>query len=447
MLVTRFGRCVIALASALVLVLSQAEAQWTIKTYTRGPQNPPLITSMAIADQYFTGALPSRFMGTSTITQLDLFENGGPGQFTVNNPFPGLDNLPVAGDTNDYTARVTGTLVVAAANNYHFFTDSDDGNRFRLDINQNGTFEDATESVVPDGGLQGTGMREDSTGLRNGVVVPGFYPDGIPLAAGNYNFELSFFERGGGGSIDAGYRRGTSPTALILGGAPQLGISLLEPAQVKVVGAAVGPAPPAINNFADANLLRNSPNAPGFPAVGTFDVFNTVDTGGDGDFPGGSGLPGLGAPDASDDEDFVAVGLGYLVVPAGGISGAVFRSNTDDGGRLLIDVNQDGDLADAGDVIINDDVLSGPHNFNSAPVSLAAGRYLIEYSWFERGGGAEGEVSVSLTGAAGPFTLLGDNAAAAAGTGLDVALIPEPATLVLAGLSLLGLAGMARRRA
>jgi hypothetical protein len=31
-------------------------------------------------------------------------------------------------------------------------------------------------------------------------------------------------------------------------------------------------------------------------------------------------------------------------------------------------------------------------------VSLSAGRYLIEYSWFERGGGAEGEVSVSLAG-------------------------------------------------
>ncbi len=146
---------------ALFLVMTAtAHGQWTVTTYNQIVGHPE-ITSMAIADQYFSGARPQRFNATSQVAAVDLFESGGPGQFTINNPFPGLDNLPAVGDTNDYTARVTGTLVVNTAGPYDFLTDSDDGNRFRLDLNQNGTFEDATESIVPDGGLQGTARRSD----------------------------------------------------------------------------------------------------------------------------------------------------------------------------------------------------------------------------------------------------------------------------------------------
>ena len=111
----------------------------------------------------------------------------------------------------------------------------------------------------------------------------------------------------------------------------------------------------------------------------------------------------------------------------------------------MIDRNRDGDFADAGEFVINQDVLQGDTNTNSGSVPLTAGRYAIEYSWFERGGGGQGEVSVRLS-PTGPFTLLGDNAAVAAGTGLDVALIPEPATAVLMALCLVGLAGVSRRR-
>jgi hypothetical protein len=383
---------------------------------------------MAIADQYFTGAFPSRFTGTSTVTMVDLAQGTG-GQFAINNPFPGLDAIPSATDVDDFTARITGTLVVNTAGMYDFFTDSDDGNRFRLDVNRNGTFEDATESLVPDGGLQGAGTPERSSVLT--------------LATGNYPFEVSFFERGGGANVEGGYRVAGNATQYVLGD-PAGGISLLAPAQVRTVGAAVGPAPPAINNFNDAAVLRNSAQGPGFPATGIFEVFNIQDSGGDGDFLNDSGAPGLGAPNATDDDDFLVVGKGHLIVPAGGVT-AQFRSNTDDGGRLLIDRNRDGDFADAGEYVINQDVLQGDTNTNSGSVPLTAGRYAIEYSWFERGGGGQGEVSVRLS-PTGAFTLLGDNAAVAAGTGLEVALIPEPATAVLMALSFLGLAGAQRRR-
>lgn len=417
-----------AILAGLCLLAGSAHAKWTVTTYEAEVR--PEITSMAIADQYFTGALPQRFTGMSTISQIDVFENGSNGQFTVNNPIPGLDNLPAAGDTNDYTVRISGTLRVAAENTYNFFTDSDDGNRFRLDLNQNGTFEDATESIVPDGGLQGAGNPGDpSTAERSGDIV---------LAAGDYKFEISMFERGGGASIDAGYRRGTSPTALVLGDG-RLGITLVGPADVKSVGAAVGGQ---IVNFARADEVRSGV---GLKATHTafYDVYNINDFGGVGDFPNDNGAPGLGAPQENDNDDFVVAGTGKLVVPTGGITGAIFRSNTDDGGRLLIDLNRDGDLADPEDVVINQDALQGNQNTDSSAINLLEGHYLVEYSWFERGGGGGGEVSVNLGNG---FRLLGDNEAVGMGMSLDVVAIPEPAALTLAGLVAIGLAGVARRR-
>ena len=452
-----FCRCAAALTTVLVLVVSQAQAAWTITTYMA--TGNVLVTSMEVADQYFTGALPQRFVGESTVTHVNLWENGGLGQFgdvPPNNPqfpFPGLDNVPVAGNTNNYTARITGTLVVAADNTYHFFTDSDDGNRFRLDINQNGTFEDVTESIVPNGGLQAAGNPGDTTTAEQSTDM-GFYPDGIPLTAGNYNFEISMFELSGNASIDAGYRRGTDPFALAIGD-PRRGISLLGPAQVRVVGAETGPL--GLSSFAAADALRAGPQRPGFPVTELRDVFNIVNGGGDGDFPGGEDAPGL-APTPPAEDVFFVVGTGFLAVPRGGISNAYFRSNTDDGGRLLIDRNQDGDLSDPEDIVLLQDRLQSPFNTTSGdpasvtgtidqpgPVTLAEGLYSIEYSFFENGGGAEGEVSVSLTGPEGPFFLLGDNAAVAAGTSLDV-IIPEPTSLALLGLAVANLVGFARRR-
>jgi hypothetical protein len=407
-----------------------AHAQWQITTYKQ-INGQPFITSMAIADQYYTGALPTRFVATGTVTQADLFESGGPGQFTVNNPFPGMDQNTGPGDTDDFTARISGTLVVTAGT-YNFWTDSDDGNRFRLDLNQNGTFEDATESIVPDGGLQGAGdPTNPAAAERSGDIV---------LAAGNYKFEVTMFERGGGASIDAGYRAvgGFGGGVQKLLGDSSSGIGATGPFSIRVVGGTSGQgAGPQIVNYAGADALRTSPNQAGFPVTEMRPVFNITDSGGQADFTGDQGAPGLGAPDANDDDDFVAVGRGILVVPVGGLNGVIFRSNTDDGGRLLIDLNHDGDFDDAGEGVIVHDVLQGPTNTDSAPINLAAGNYLMEYSFFERGGGAEGEVSAN-TGSG--FRLLGDTA----NGGLQVNAVPEPGTLSV--LALGGMTLLRRRR-
>jgi hypothetical protein len=380
---------------------------------------------MRLADQYFTGAKPQRFTGTSAVTMVDLWEGAASGQFPVNNLFPGLDTVPGPMNTDDFTARVTGTLAVNTPGSYDFRA-LPQAARIRLDLNQNGTFEEA-ESIVP------------TIIPGSQVPFPQFRSNILTLAAGSYPFEISYFDQASSASLEATYRANGAGTEFLIGD-PAGGIGLTGPAMVHTVGAAVSDPLPGlvITNFAEADALRTAANEPGFPISETRDVFNIVDTVDFGPFgpPGQQGAPGLGLANVDDDDNFLVVGRGTLVVPAGGITRAIFQSTTDDGGRLLIDTNQDGDLSDAGDVIILDDRLAAPHNVFSSPVSLAEGKYLIEYSFFEGGGQAEGAVLVHVGRG---FTLLGDDAAVAAGSGLDV-VIPEPSSIVLAGLAVLGIA-------
>ena len=135
-------------------------------------------------------------------------------------------------------------------------------------------------------------------------------------------------------------------------------------------------------------------------------------------------------------DNFAVVGNTKLDITAGEVGvPIVFRINADDGQRLQIDINQDGDFDDAGELVINDDVLSGDHNVDSPGLTFSAeGAYAIRYTFFEAGGGAEGEVSASVDGAA--FVLVGG----AGGLGI----VPEPGVTALAGL--VGLLGLTRRR-
>ncbi len=68
--------------------------------------------------------------------------------------------------------------------------------------------------------------------------------------------------------------------------------------------------------------------------------------------------------------------------------------NNDDGGRLRIDLNNDGDFSDGGETLVQDETY---HGFLgtlplTSTVSLQAGAYPIEYMYFEGAGGSGGEV-------------------------------------------------------
>lgn len=99
---------------------------------------------------------------------------------------------------------------------------------------------------------------------------------------------------------------------------------------------------------------------------------------------------GLGAGPES---NYTVRSWGYLQIRAAG--NYRFRNRTDDGSRLRIDLNGDGQFG-PDETVILDDVLSAAHDAVSAAVFLEQGEYLIEHVWFQAGGGAMAECEIDL---------------------------------------------------
>jgi|GEM_PF-582309 len=153
-----------------------------------------------------------------------------------------------------------------------------------------------------------------------------------------------------------------------------------------------------INNLTDAQNLINGAIARGNVTVGGVSTptpitinnqpyVNLQDGAGDGAIGGGTWPTGNWGPAAI--EDFVVRATASLVVNVSGEH--TLNINNDDGGRLRIDLNNNGSFTDAGETVINNDVLAGPHTV-TVEIFVSQGIYPIEYVYFERGGGAEGEV-------------------------------------------------------
>jgi hypothetical protein len=387
---------------------------WTISTYQGTPTTGEII-NYATADALIGGAnLAAGFPVTADYTLANTQDNGDAGgPFGLGTQIVGLP----AGDNNDFAFVGTGQIQVNQTGTYVFVTNTDDGSRLRGSVNGGPAVQVITDDVL-------SGPHDAPS-------------EGIGLSAGDMvNFDWMWFERGGGAEGELYYRvdtgAGFGPNALI--GDSSQGLDLVGGKFSGSVYKSVVTPGQLINNFAEAQTVIESPGT--LKGTELRNVFNIVGGGGDADFPGGQSAPGL----TGDVNDYVAVGTGLLKIGPGQAGEYVFRSNTDDGGRLKIDLNQNGTF-DAGESVIDRDVLQGPTNTNSAPVTLAEGLYKIEYSFFERGGGDEGEVSASLSSAS-TFILLGDEAAG----GLDVVTIPEPSSLALASYATLAVLGLFRRR-
>ncbi len=401
-------------AAACLMAVPAAHAQWTVSTYKGAPTTGE-ITNYATADALIGGAfLEAGFPVTANYALANTQDNGDAG-----GPF-GLGEQVVGlppGDNNDFAFVGTGQLTVDLTGSYVFVTNTDDGSRLLASINGGASQQLITDDVL--------------SGPHDAPSAP------VALNAGDViDFNWMWFERGGGAEGEFFYQvdtgAGFGPTALI--GDSSQGLTLAGGALSGSVYKSVVTPGQVINNFADAQAVIDTPGT--LRGTEMLQVFNILGTGGDGDFPNGNPVPGL--PDPAD--DYVVVGTGLLVVGADQAGDYTFRSNTDDGGRLKLDLNQNGVFDDGAETVINQDVLQGPTNTNSAVISLAAGSYAVEYSFFERGGGDEGEVSASLAG--GAFILLGDTDAG----GLAVVPVPEPSSVALILAGMLGCLGALRRR-
>ena len=121
------------------------------------------------------------YQSTSVVEQSDVinfYNTGGDGNFGNNLTFP---SLTIGEDINHFAIEATSTIEIPSAGAWTFGVNSDDG--FRLTLSRNGqTFQS-----------EFTGTRADNDTLET-FNLP---------TAGTYDFRLVFFDRTGGGSVEA----------------------------------------------------------------------------------------------------------------------------------------------------------------------------------------------------------------------------------------------------
>jgi hypothetical protein len=339
------------------------------------------------------------FETTIATDTTDTLTNGpnGVGHFTFDLQVPGLSPSV---DNDDFAVVGTGQFQAVNPGTYTFRTTTDDGSRLRLSVNGG-----AAQQVITDDVLSAP---HDATGT-------------IVLAAGDtVDFNWMWFERGGGATGELSYS--ADGTNYFLVGDDTGGLTPTTEVTIATYKSNPGNAVtgPALNTLADANSIRDNAHLRGEARTNTFNISNDGSVG----FYGfGGQAPGL----TNDQDDFTVVGDGFLEVRVEG--DYKFASLSDDGARLLID----------GTAVITDDTLHGagfPGDVKTGTIHLTPGYHPIEYMFFERGGGASGELWLADANNQ-PIALVGD----VLNGGLRVVQeVPEPSTLALGALGFFGLA-------
>ena len=162
--------------------------------------------------------------------------------------------------------------------------------------------------------------------------------------------------------------------------------------------------------------LAGTPNPPSL--VANTQIRQVVNFLGD----GGDGHLGNNLTFALPGETHGLRATGFLSIPTAGAW--TLGVNSDDGSRLRVDLNNDGDFLDAGETFILDDSGHGAQDFFGTGNFLSAGAYRFEFVFFENYGGDEVELfaqagthSTWNTG----FHLIGDTASG----GLAVSTTPD----------------------
>ena len=235
-----------------------------------------------------------------------------------------------------------------------------------------------------------------ATGANSGTLSPNIAPVTLPAgsACDNPTDSTSY-------TLTVANGFGSATASVITTVAQPLGVNGLL-WTVKQAFANTANAIGTVNNLTDADTILNAPNgdpvlrAPSVTVTGV-PFIDYAD--------GASGLFGNNRPPPGGEGDNYAIrGSATLVVNYAGTY--TFGINNDDGGKLLIDLNQDGDfylnpavtvfnpatnIYDAGENVIIDNTEHAPATFTGT-VTLNPGTYAIEYVYFEDGGGQAGEV-------------------------------------------------------
>ena len=119
---------------------------------------------------------------------------------TINFDWGGGSPDPAIGP-DQFSVRWTGKLMPRFAENYTFYTASDDGQRLGVDLNRDGDFEDAGELLIDDWTVHGETERASAP---------------VPLVAGQlYDFKMEMYENGGSAAARLRWSSFSEPKAII----------------------------------------------------------------------------------------------------------------------------------------------------------------------------------------------------------------------------------------
>jgi hypothetical protein len=200
-------------------------------------------------------------------TQTDGGTHAGPIDFNWGNNAPGsgANGQTLPGGAENWSTRWEGKIIPDFTALHNFYTDSDDGVRVYLDINQNGTF-DPNELIINNFVDQGLNP-SDLDGSNETGIGQADWRGGIPLTAGQqYNIRVEHYEQGGGAGMRLFWSNEFLPTPSIV----PSGSTLTTPPDV---------TPPRVVRIAvDSKLPAGMPYTPLFHIAIVFseDIANSL---------------------------------------------------------------------------------------------------------------------------------------------------------------------------
>ncbi len=378
------------------------------------------VANIPTAIEWLRSADEPAFEGQVADFEHEYINHGsGAGQFGDDDPYPddvATDDLWTG---EDFVQYANGKVRIPRAGDYTFWVQSDDGFALRV---RGLTFTDKTGGANIDPISPDSFIFPGPTGNSNSRVVA------TDVRPGVYDLEFLWFERGGGDFGELAVAEGNH-----LSGGDQ---------EFRLVGITTGARQEFPQPGVDADGWDVMSSAPGGDPIenleagradiaatgeaGNFDAFNFMNNGAMGSISGDFAMPTDGG---GDDNDFAVSGTATLVIPVTGSYEIGFQS--DDGMEVRIVGQEWGEIIEnatgSGEIdgdAIRCDCLTG-NSRTVATINLEAGTYEIEAIYFERGGGAYGEVFGRIAGSPN-YSIITRN-------GADSPLVIEPGGLAWVG--------------